>query len=99
MALSHRSGRIPLKHRIPSLVDFLGKALGGENHLAPRVINTDEHAGYPPAIVWLKSVSALEENCRHRPVQNLNNALESGSPGNQKSGARKPEFCSFWSGS
>ncbi len=25
--------------------------LGGENHPAPRVINTDEHAGYPPAIV------------------------------------------------
>ena len=34
------------------------KALGGENHLAPRVINTDEHAGYPPAIVRLKSVVA-----------------------------------------
>src|SRR5208282_6066409 len=29
---------------------FLAKALGGENHPAPRVINTDEHAGYPPAI-------------------------------------------------
>jgi transposase, IS6 family len=48
---------------------FLGKALGGENHPAPRVINTDEHAGYPPAIVRLKSVGAPEENCRHRPVQ------------------------------
>ncbi len=30
---------------------FLAKALGGENHPGPRVINTDEHAGYPPAIV------------------------------------------------
>jgi IS6 family transposase len=30
---------------------FLAKALGGENHPAPRIINTDEHAGYPPAIV------------------------------------------------
>jgi IS6 family transposase len=29
---------------------FLAKALGGANHPAPRVINTDEHAGYPPAI-------------------------------------------------
>jgi len=28
---------------------FLTKALGGENHLAPRVINTDKHAAYPPA--------------------------------------------------
>jgi transposase, IS6 family len=55
---------------------FLGKALGGENHPAPRVINTDEHAGYPPAIVRLKSVGTLEENCRHRPVQYLNNVLE-----------------------
>ena len=26
---------------------FLNKALRGENHQAPRVINTDEHAGYP----------------------------------------------------
>jgi transposase-like protein len=34
---------------------FLAKALGGENHPAPRVINTDKHAGYPPAIVRLKS--------------------------------------------
>src|SRR5260370_22287370 len=34
---------------------FLAKALGGENHPAPRVINTDEHAGYPPAIVRLKA--------------------------------------------
>jgi hypothetical protein len=54
------------------LSSFLGKALGVENHPAPRVINTDEHAGYPPAIVRLKSVGALEENCRHRPVQYLN---------------------------
>ena len=46
---------------------FLAKALGGENHPAPRVINTDEHAGYPPAIKRLKAEGALEENCRHRP--------------------------------
>jgi hypothetical protein len=31
-----------------------------------------EHTGYPPVIVRLKSVGALEENCRHRPVQYLN---------------------------
>ena len=43
---------------------FLAKALGGENHPAPRVINTDEHAGYPPAIVRLKAEEALKENCR-----------------------------------
>jgi IS6 family transposase len=55
---------------------FLAKALGGENHPAPRVINTDEHAGYPPAIAHVKAEGALEENCRHRPVQYLNNVLE-----------------------
>jgi transposase-like protein len=33
---------------------FLAKALGGENHPTPRVINTDKHAAYPPAILQLK---------------------------------------------
>jgi IS6 family transposase len=57
---------------------FLTKALGGENHPAPRVINTDKHAAYPPAIVQLKDegVLDLEENCGHRPAQYLNNVLE-----------------------
>jgi transposase-like protein len=35
---------------------FLAKALGGANHPAPRVINTDKHSGYPPAIVQIKAV-------------------------------------------
>ena len=30
---------------------FLAKALGGENHPEPRVINTDKHAAYPPSCV------------------------------------------------
>jgi transposase, IS6 family len=55
---------------------FLTKALGGENHPAPRVLNTDKHAGYPPAIVELKVDGLLEVNCEHRPVQYLNNVLE-----------------------
>ena len=42
------------------------RALGGENHPVPRVINTDEHVGHPPAIEQLKAEGALEENCRHR---------------------------------
>src|SRR6202007_2347063 len=29
---------------------FLAKALGGATHPPPRVINTDKHAAYPPAI-------------------------------------------------
>jgi IS6 family transposase len=46
---------------------FLTKALGGENHPAPRVINTDKHAAYPPAIVELKADA--DKNSKHRPVQ------------------------------
>ena len=34
---------------------FLAKALGGANHPEPRVINTDKHAAYPPAIAQLKA--------------------------------------------
>src|SRR6201993_4327071 len=34
---------------------FLAKALGGANHPAPRVINTDGHAAYPPAVAQLKA--------------------------------------------
>jgi transposase, IS6 family len=71
---------------------FLAKALGGENHPAPRVINTDEHAGYTPAIVQLKAKVALEENCLHRPIQYLNNVLEQDHRGHQTPGARKPTF-------
>jgi IS6 family transposase len=33
---------------------FLSKALGGANQSAPRVINTDGHAAYPPAVAQLK---------------------------------------------
>ena len=47
---------------------FLVKALGGENHPHPRVINTDKDAAYPPAIVQLKVEGALVEKCRFRPV-------------------------------
>jgi transposase, IS6 family len=55
---------------------FRAKALGGANHPTPRVINTDKDAAYPRAIVQLKAEGALSEDCRHRPVQYLNNVLE-----------------------
>src|SRR5580693_9353050 len=43
---------------------FLTKALGGENHPAPRVVNSDKHAAYPPAIVELKAKrSVLIDRC------------------------------------
>ena len=75
---------------------FLAKALGGENHPAPRVINTDEHAGYPPAIVRLKAKDALEENCRHRPVQYLNNVLEQDHRAIKRRVRASQHFRSFW---
>src|SRR3984893_18639270 len=71
---------------------FLAKALRGENHPAPRVINTDKHAAYPPAIAELKADGVLDENSKHRPVQYLNNIPGTGSPGHQTPGARKPTF-------
>jgi transposase, IS6 family len=75
---------------------FLAKALRGENHPAPRVINTDEHAGYPPAIVRLKAEEALEENCRHRPVQYLNNVLEQDHRPIKRRVRASQHFRSFW---
>jgi DDE domain len=75
---------------------FLTKALGGENHPAPRVINTDKHAGYPPAIVELKADGVLEENCRHRPVQYLNNVLEQDHRAIKRRIRASQHFRSFW---
>src|SRR5208283_3703662 len=47
---------------------FLAKAFSRANHPTPRVINTDKHGAYPPAIVQLKDAGVLSENCQHRPV-------------------------------
>ena len=68
----------------------------GENHQAPRVINTDEHAGYPPAIVRLKAEETLEENCRHRAVQYLNNILEQDHRAIKRRVRASQHFRSFW---
>jgi transposase, IS6 family len=75
---------------------FLAKALGGENHPAPRVINTDKHAGYPPAIVRLKTEGVLVENCWHRPVQYLNNVLEQDHRAIKRRVRASQHFRSFW---
>jgi transposase, IS6 family len=75
---------------------FLAKALGGANHPHPRVINTDKHAGYPPAIVQLKAAGVLEENCRHRPVQYLNNVLEQDHRAVKRRVNASQHFRSFW---
>jgi transposase, IS6 family len=75
---------------------FLAQALGGENHPATRVINTDKHAGYPAAIVQLKAKETLEENCRHRPVQYLNNVLEQDHRAIKRRVRASQHFRSFW---
>jgi DDE domain len=74
---------------------FLAKAISGANNPAPRVINTDKHAGYPPAIAQLKAEGALEENCRHRPVQYLNNVLEQDHRPSNAGSARANNFVRF----
>ena len=47
------------------------KALGQQNHPVPRIINTDGHRAYPPAIAQLKSEGTLDSGCQHRPVPYL----------------------------
>ena len=75
---------------------FLAKALGGANHPAPRVINTDKDAAYSPAIVQLKAGGALDENCGHRPVQYLNNVLEQDHRAIKRRIRASQHFRSFW---
>src|ERR1700752_1861639 len=75
---------------------FLGKALGRANHPTPRVINTDKHAAYPPAIAQLKDEGVLEENCQHRPVQYLNNVLEQDHRAIKRRIRASQHFRSFW---
>ena len=75
---------------------FLSKASGGENHPAPRVINTDKHAAYPPAIVELKAGRVLEEKCTHLPVQYLNNVLEQDHRAVKRRVRASQHFRSFW---
>ena len=62
------------------------------NHPAPRVINTDEHAAYPPAVAQLKAEGALAEDYRHRPVPYLNNHARAGPPRHQAAGQRQSAF-------
>ena len=91
--------------RLPSLGQAgrgRGKALSGQsardeqNHPTPRVINTDKHAAYPPAIVQLKDEGVLEENCQHRPVQYLNNVLEQDHRAIKRRIRASQHFRSFW---
>jgi transposase-like protein len=75
---------------------FLAKALGGANHSAPRVINTDGHASYPLAVAQLKAEGNLAEDCRHRPVPYLNNVLEQDHRAIKRRVNASQHFRSFW---
>ena len=75
---------------------FLAKALGQQNHPAPRVINTDGHAAYPPAIAQLKSEGTLNSGCQHRPVPYLNNVLEQDHRAIKRRVNASQGFRSFW---
>jgi hypothetical protein len=75
---------------------FLAKALGQQNHPAPRVINTDGHAAYPPAIAQLKSEGTLDSGCQHRPAPYLNNVLEQDHRAIKRRVNASQGFRSFW---
>jgi len=75
---------------------FLAKALGRQNHPVPRIINTDGHSAYPPAIVGLKAESALNRDCQHRPVPYLNNVLEQDHRAIKRRINASQGFRSFW---
>jgi IS6 family transposase len=75
---------------------FLAKALGRENHSEPRVIHTDGHAAYPPAIVQLKTDGVLDEDCRHRVGRYLNNRVEQDHRAITRRVKASQHFRSFW---
>jgi hypothetical protein len=72
------------------------QALGGENHPTPRVINTDKHAAYPPAIAVLQAAGDLADDCQHPPVQYLNNVLEQDHRAIKRRINASQHFRSFW---
>jgi hypothetical protein len=89
--LGKKRVRTPLAHNRE-----LGTDGHGQGVAAWQCCNTDEHVGYPPAIVRLKSVGTLEENCRHRPVQYLNNVLEQDHRAIKRRVRASQHFRSFW---
>jgi transposase, IS6 family len=75
---------------------FLAKALGRQNHPTPRVIHTDGHGAYPPAIERLKAEGALDKNCRHRVGRYLNNLVEQDHRAIKRRVKASQHFRSFW---
>jgi transposase, IS6 family len=75
---------------------FLAKALDQENHPGPRVIHTDGHAAYPPAIDRLKVEGSLQKDCRHRVGRYLNNLVEQDHRAIKRRVKASQHFRSFW---
>jgi transposase, IS6 family len=75
---------------------FLAKALGRQNHPEPRVIHTDGHGAYPPAVAQLKEGGALDESCRHRVGRYLNNIVEQDHRAIKRRVKASQHFQSFW---
>ena len=75
---------------------FLAKALGRQNHPAPRGIHTDGHGAYPPAVARLKDEGAVDENCRHRVGRYLNNLVEQDHRAIKRRVKASQHFRSFW---
>jgi transposase, IS6 family len=75
---------------------FLAKALGRQNHPEPRVIHTDGHGAYPPAVAQLKEEGALDESCRHRVGRYLNNIVEQDHRAIKRRVKASQHFRSFW---
>jgi len=76
---------------------FLAKALGRQDHPEPRVIHTDGHGAYPPAIAYLKIEGILHEPCRHRVGRYLNNLVEQDHRAIKRRVKASQHFRSFWS--
>jgi len=55
---------------------FLQKALAGQNHPRPRVINVDGNPSYPKVVKQLREAGKLGRRCRCRTCPYLNNIVE-----------------------
>jgi transposase-like protein len=70
--------------------------LGRQNHPEPRVIHTDGHGAYPPAVARLKDEGALDQSCRHRVGRYLNNLVEQDHRAIKRRVKASQHFRSFW---
>ncbi|RUT00729.1 hypothetical protein DSM107010_67030 [Chroococcidiopsis cubana SAG 39.79] len=64
------------KHDAAAAERFLRRTLNALHTQAPRVINVDKNAAYPPAVDQLKADEQLSETTELRQVKYLNNRVE-----------------------